>query len=220
MRRLGRRILEVDVDGHTWIKRGSVVAYTGDLKFHLDPVAQTEPVRFSSGPIRSAVKRELVPISKAVGTGRVLLSGDGLFTDIHELSEQAIFVMASGLLAFEPSLKHELLLLGAAGALGGGLIVVKLSGTGVVATSAAESVTLPVSDDVPVSVDPAAAVHWTDGLVPHLKTDLDAGSIIGHGGGQPVQFLFAGNGSVTVQAKPPRDLGASLRNWSAALMLR
>jgi uncharacterized protein (AIM24 family) len=199
---VGQRLVRVDVHDEVWIKRGSVVAYHGDLKFHLEPVMQAEAVHLDAGPIRSALKREAVPLTRAVGQGRLYLSNDGTHSRVLSLGDETIFVSASDLLAFETTLDHEIRLLGEIGLLAGGLLVVKLSGHGQVAISVhGEPLTLRVSPSDPVSTDPGATLAWTAGLWPELKTDLDAGSLIAHGGGQPIQMRFAGHGHVIVHAR-------------------
>lgn len=205
------RLVQADVDGYLWIKRGGVVAYTGDLRFHLAPVVHSDHVGVHRGPIRDAIKRELAPLSKAEGRGRLLLSNDGHGNQIVELTGDTLFVASPSLLAFEPSLAHDLMFFGGSLAIPGGVLVVKLAGHGRVAISFAnQATTIPVTSDAPVSVDPAALVSWAGDCWPRLKTDLDAGSIVGHGGGQPIQLLFSGDGDVTVQARRHMDLTSTL----------
>ena len=199
---VGQRLTRIAVDGSVWIKRGTVVAYHGDLKFHLEPVMQPEALHVQSGPIRSAFKREAVPLAETVGNGCLYLSNDAAYSRVLRLDDDAIYVAANDLLAFETTLEHEICLLGGVGILAGGLLVVKLSGTGRVAIGVqGEPLTLRVCPDDPVSTDPGATVAWTDGLWPELKTDLDAGSLIAHGGGQPIQMRFSGDGYVVVHAR-------------------
>ncbi len=199
---VGQRLVRIDVDDAVWIKRGSVVAYHGDLKFRLEPVVQAEAVRLDSGPIRSALKREAVPLTRAEGKGCAYLSNDGTHSRVIRLDDETLYVASADLLAFETTLDHDILLLGEVGLLSGGLLVVKLSGSGRVAISVhGEPLTLRVSPSDPVSTDPSATVAWTDGLWPELKTDLNAGSMIAHGGGEPIQMHFTGEGYVVVHAR-------------------
>lgn len=199
---VGQRLVRIDVQDEVWIKRGSVIAYQGDLRFHLEPVMQAEGVHLETGPIRSALKREAVPLTRAVGHGCLYLANDGSHSRVLSLDDETIYVAAMDLLAFETTLDHEIRLLGEVGLLAGGLLVVQLSGHGRIAISAhGEPLTLAVSPSDPVSTDPGATVAWTAGLWPELKTDLDAGSIIAHGGGQPIQMRFAGTGRVIVDAR-------------------
>lgn len=214
------RLLPVDVDGFHWIKRGSVVAYTGDFEFHLEPVVQAHDLRSGDGPVGIALKRELVPLSRAIGKGRLWLTNDGRFSEVIGLEGETQFVAASSLLAFEPSIDHELMWLGAVGALAGGIMVVRLSGHGRFALGVqGESLVLPVTPEAPLSADPPAVIAWTGELWPELKTDFDAGSFVGHGGGQPIQMLFRGHGQVTVQARRQGDLTARVRGLLKSVLV-
>lgn len=194
-----KRLVRIDVDGFMWIKRGTVVAYHGDLRFHLERVLQMERVRGAAGPVRSTVKREAVPISMAAGTGRLYLSDDGEPIRIVRLTGQSIFIASPNLLAFEPALEHEVQTVGGVGLLAGGLLVVRLSGTGLLALSVkGEPLTLRVTPGNPVATDPRATIAWTSDLWPELKTDLEIRSLVAHGGGEPIQMLFRGHGFVVV----------------------
>lgn len=213
---IDKRIVGIDVDGFVWIKRGTVVAYRGDLRFHLEPVLQPEGIHATHGPARSAIKRELVPIVKAEGQGRLYVSDDSKYNQVVRLNGETIYVAAASLLAFEPALDHEIVLLGGLGVLAGGLLVVKLSGTGLLAISVhGDPLTLRVAGGDPVSADPTATVAWSGGLWPELKTDLEARSVIGHGGGEPIQMCFRGTGAVVVNARS----GAEARRASFTSLL-
>lgn len=197
-----RRLLSVDVDGFVWIKRGSVIAYNGALRFHLDPVFQPDAVRLLTGPLRGAILREAVPIARAVGTGRLYVSLDGRFSTLIRLSNETIFVASTNLLAFESTLEHQIQTVGSVGLLAGGLFVVRLSGTGFVALSSSGTpLPLRVTERDPLSTDPTATVAWSAGLWPELKTDLGMGSLVAHGGGEPIQMCFRGQGQVFVHAR-------------------
>ena len=128
-------MVRIDVDGFVWIKRGCVVAYHGDLRFHLEPVVQAEALRLASGPARSALKREAVPYSRAEGKGCLYLSNEGKYARVVRLENESIFAVSSDLLAFESTIDHQILMPGGVGVLAGGLFVVRLSGTGAVAFS-------------------------------------------------------------------------------------
>jgi uncharacterized protein (AIM24 family) len=203
---IDKRLVCVDVDDFVWIKRGTVIAYHGDLRFHLEPVVQAERPGLTHGPIRSALKREVVPIAEARGRGRLYLSSEGRYNGVVRLRGDEIYVASSNLLVFEPSLEHEILTLGGVGALAGGLLAVRLRGTGRAAISIhGDPLTLRVTEANPISTDPTATVAWSRGLWPELKTDLDAGSFVAHGGGESVQMRFRGDGYVVVQPKSRSD---------------
>jgi uncharacterized protein (AIM24 family) len=201
-----KRFVRIDVDGFMWIKRGTLIAYHGDLRFHLERVLQDEPIHRSTGPLRSAAKREAVPLSMAEGKGRLYLSDDGKFNEIVRLTGHTIFIASPSLLAFEPVLEHEVRTVGEVGLVAGGLFMVRLSGTGLVALSVkGDPLTMRVTPGNPVSTDPAATIAWTGDLWPELKTDVELRSLVAHGGGQPIQMFFRGHGFVVVNARSRKE---------------
>jgi uncharacterized protein (AIM24 family) len=50
-----------------------------------------------------------------------------------------------------------------------------------------------------VNTDPHATLAWSGSLTPALKTDLNWRSLLRHGGAEPVQMRFEGQGFVAVQ---------------------
>jgi len=72
--------------------------------------------------------------------------------------------------------------------------------------------TLPVSENEPISTDPHATLAWSGSLTPSLKTDLSWRSIFRHGGQEPVQMFFEGHGVVIAQPfKDPAPIEGRLR---------
>jgi uncharacterized protein (AIM24 family) len=196
------RLVRIELDGFVWIKRGTVVAYHGDLKFRRENVLQSETVQTKAGPVRSALKREIVPLAKAEGKGCLYISDDGAHSQVVRLEGGTVYIVSTNLLAFEPTLDHEVRLAGGVGVLAGGIFVVKLSGNGLVAFSLkGDPLTMRVTPDDPISTDPTATVAWTGSLWPELKTDLDVRSLLAHGGGEAIQMLFRGEGYVIVHAR-------------------
>jgi uncharacterized protein (AIM24 family) len=207
---VNHRLVRIEVDDFVWIKRGTLIAYHGDMKFRLEEVFQSEAIRVKAGPVRSALKREAVPLSRAEGRGCLYLSDDGKYTRVFRLTGQRMCIASSYLLAFEPALEHRQRLVGGVGVLAGGVFLVELSGAGFVAIGIkGDPLTLRVTPDHPVSTDPTATVAWTSGLWPELKTDLEMRSLVAHGGGEPIQMLFRGDGYVVVNARSRMEL---LRN--------
>jgi uncharacterized protein (AIM24 family) len=194
------RVARITVDDVVWIKRGTVVAYEGALRFHRERVWRAEKVRQAAGPVRSALMREASPFSRAVGRGCLYVSDAGQFVRLVDLAGERLHVVAPHLLAIAPTLTHEPRFAGTVGVLSG-MHVITISGHGIAAISTpAPGLTLPVAEDSALSTDPHATVAWSDGLWPELQTDFDAGSIVGHGGGEPIQMRFRGNGRVIVSA--------------------
>jgi uncharacterized protein (AIM24 family) len=174
------RMLRIDVHGGVWIKPGAAVAYRGQIAF------ERRPTMTADSP-RDAALREMAPIVRARGSGRLYCASRG--RHVHDL------------LAFEESLSFEQTIVDhGVSVAAGGLVVVKLSGDGTLAVAThGTPLTLTVTANEPVSTDPHATVAWSGSLTPSLKTDLTWRSVIGHGGHEPIQLLFEGAGFVIVQ---------------------
>jgi uncharacterized protein (AIM24 family) len=65
-----------------------------------------------------------------------------------------------------------------------------------------------------VVTDPHATVAWSGGLVPALKIDLSWRSAFAHGGQEPIQMRFEGEGHVIVQ--PFKDQSRLMSGEDAA----
>jgi uncharacterized protein (AIM24 family) len=196
------RLVRIEVDDFVWIKRGSVVAYDGDFRFELDQIVRSREFRRASAPVFNAVKRELAPLCRAIGRGRLYVADEGHCQHVARLAHETLHVAASNVLAFERGLDHEIVTLGGVGLIAGGILAIRLSGEGAVAMSVnGDPLTLRVRPDRPICTDPAATVAWTGGLWPELKMDISARSLVAHGGGQPAQMCFRGDGCVVVHAR-------------------
>ncbi len=150
------RLLELNLDGMVWTKKGSMVAYTGDVKFTREGVLEHGLGKL----VKKAVTGEGVSLTKVEGTGKVYLADDGKKISIINLDDQAIYVNGNDLLAFEESIKWDIKMLKKiAGIMAGGLFNVKLEGTGMIAiTTYYDPLTLNVTPDRPVFTDPNATV--------------------------------------------------------------
>jgi uncharacterized protein (AIM24 family) len=194
------RMLRIDVDGDVWLRPGAAIAYRGDITFTRRPT--TEATSFGD-----AAFRELTPLVRATGRGRLYCGHEGTIVRVTRLAGESLFVSWQDLLAFESSLQFEMthvshgLTIAA-----GGLIVMKLSGHGAFAVAThGEPLALDVEAGQPVSTDPHATVAWSGTLTPTLKTDLDWSSLFWHGGQEPFQMLFDGHGVVVVQPYKDRS---------------
>ena len=194
----GERMLRIDVDGGVWLKPGAAIAYRGEISFERLPTVD-------AGSLKEAALRELTPLVRAVGRGRLYCGHHGYHVRILQLTGDPIVVSWQELLAFEESLNFEMDVLSNGLSLAaGGLVVVRLSGHGTMAIAThGEPLTLPVSADSPVSTDPNSTLAWSAGLSPTLKTDLSWRSVFRHGGQEPFQMFFEGSGFVVVQ--PHKD---------------
>ena len=191
------RMLEVNLNGHVWSKMGAMVAYEGEIKFERERMMENG----IGSMFKKAFTGEGTSLMKASGKGKLYLADRGKKIIVLNLQNDDIYVNGNDLLAFEPSIKHEIKLMRkVAGMLAGGLFNVKCSGTGLVAiTSHYEPLTLRVTPGKPVYTDPNATIAWSGTLTPNFHTDISFRTMIGRGSGESVQMKFEGNGFVIVQ---------------------
>jgi uncharacterized protein (AIM24 family) len=189
------RVLRIEVDGGVWIKPGAAIAYRGDLRFE-----RLATLQGGIPPGRMAT-RELVPLARAVGKGRLYCAHRGYHLRILRLAGETVHFAANELLAFEESLDYSIYLVEhKVGLVSGGLFAVRLSGSGMLAFAVhGDPLTLRVSAQEPLLSDPHATLAWSAGLSPNLQSDLSWRSLFKHGGGEPFQMRFEGEGYVVVQ---------------------
>jgi uncharacterized protein (AIM24 family) len=193
-KRESERMLRVDVDGGVWLKPGAAVAYRGDIAFERRPTLEARS-------LADAAMRELSPLVRAIGKGQLYCGDRGQHVWPISLNGDTLFVASPDLLAFEESLAFEMMLLDDGLSIAaGGLVIVRLSGRGTLALEThGEPLSLPVTPGMPLSTDPHATLAWSEGVKPSLRTDLSWRSVFGHGGQEPVQMYFEGEGIVLVQ---------------------
>jgi uncharacterized protein (AIM24 family) len=208
------RILRVDVNGGVWIKPGAAIAHRGELTFERLPT-------LGAASIDEAVKREMAPLVRVSGRGRLFCADRASRVSVVEVDGEPMVVAAHSVLAFEETLAVERTLLGhGLGLAAGGLIVTTFSGRGAFAiVSHGETLRLEVTPGNPVATDPHATIAWSGALAPRLRTDLSWRSAFAHGGQEPVQMLFSGAGFVIVQPfKEPVPGDKAARRLVALLM--
>jgi len=191
------RILEVNLMDTVWAKAGSMISYTGQIKFERERMLE----HGVSKMFKKALTGEGTSLMKATGQGRLYLADQGKKVTVFDLNNESITVNGNDLLAFEPSIEWEIKLMRkVAGMMAGGLFNVQLSGKGRVAiTSHYEPLTLLVRPGESVITDPNATVAWSGNLVPEFKTDISFRTLIGRGSGESIQMEFKGEGFVIVQ---------------------
>ena len=191
------RMLELNLEGRVWTKRGSMVAYLGDVKFTREGMMEHGLGKM----MKKAVTGEGVSLTKAEGTGKVYLADGGKKISILNLKNEAIYVNGNDLLAFEESINWDIKMMKkVAGMLAGGLFNVRLEGTGMIAiTTHYDPLTLRVSPDRPVFTDPNATVAWSGNLAPDIKTDISLKTLVGRSSGESLQMAFKGEGFVVIQ---------------------
>ncbi|MBY0438544.1 MAG: AIM24 family protein [Burkholderiales bacterium] len=198
-------LLEVRLRGVAWAKAGSMVAYTGGVKFRREGVLE----QGLGNLLKKTVSGEGAQLMKMEGQGRVWLADGGKKVNLLRLQGESLFVNGNDVLAFEDGIENRITLMRkVAGMLAGGLFNIRLSGHGLIAIgSHYEPLTLKVSPRRPVYTDPNATVAWSGGLAPDFVTDITLGSLIGRTSGESLQMKFEGEGWVVVQ--PCEEGGAT-----------
>ena len=191
------RLLEVNLDGRINTKMGSMVAYHGDIKFTREKMLD----QGIGNLLKKAISGEGMRITYADGQGKLYLANAGKKVSVINLQGESIYINGNDVLAFEPSLEHEIKMMKKVAAMmSGGLFNIHLSGTGMVAmTTHYDPITLVVEPGKPVVTDPNATVAWSGDLTPQFKTDASFRTLIGRGSGESFQMLFEGSGFVVIQ---------------------
>lgn len=192
-----QRMLEVNLTDEVWAKMGSMISYTGSIKFEREGILEHGLGKM----FKKAFSGEGSALMKAKGQGKLYLADQGKKITILDLNNEAITVNGNDLLAFEPGIDWDIhLMKKVAGMMSGGLFNVSLEGRGMVAiTSHYEPLTLLVTPDQPVITDPNATVAWSGHLQPEFLTDVTLKTFFGRGSGESIQMKFSGEGFVIVQ---------------------
>lgn len=200
------RLLEVNLNGTVWTKMGSMVAYTGGIKFVREGILE----QGIGNLLKKAVSGEGARLTKAEGQGKLYLADQGKKVTILNLQNETIVVNGQDLLAFEPAIKYEIKMAKKLAAMAaGGLFNIRLTGTGMVAVASHyDPMTLRVSPGQPVFTDPQATVMWSGNLEPKFKTDVSLKTFIGRSSGESYQMHFEGEGWVVIQPFEEGIMGA------------
>jgi uncharacterized protein (AIM24 family) len=189
--------LEVNMERRVWAKAGSMIGYTGAVKFTREGMTEHGVGKM----LKKMVTGEGATLMKIEGRGRVYLADRGKRIAVLQLQEDSIVINGNDLLAFEEGLDWDITMMRkVAGMLSGGLFNIRLSGTGLVAfTTHYEPITLKVNRSFSVCTDPNATVAWSSSLEPNIKTDVSLKTIVGRGSGESIQLEFRGDGWVVLQ---------------------
>ena len=190
-------LLEINLNGRVWAKMGSMVAYTGQVKFTREGILEHGVDRM----LKKMLTGEGTTLMKTEGRGRVYLADKGKKVQVLQLRNDTIFVNGNDLLAFEEGITWDITMMRRmAGLMTGGLFNIRLSGTGMIAiTTHYEPLTLQVTPGQPVFTDPNATVAWSGSLSPNIHTDITFKTLLGRGSGESVQLVFTGEGWVVLQ---------------------
>jgi uncharacterized protein (AIM24 family) len=200
----GSKMLKVKLADETiQAKLGSMVAYQGDVEFE----------HAGSGGLKRMAKKavtgEGAELMKISGSGEVFLADLAQEIQLVKLSDEAITVNGSNLLAFDADIDWDIKKVeGVSGFMGGGLFNTHLSGSGYVAMLSDGPPVLLELDGTETFADPQAAITWSEGVKTSVKTDVNLKTFIGRGSGETVQMAFSGNGWVLIQPSEGRVTGA------------
>lgn len=190
-------LLGVNLRGVVWTKMGSLVAYTGNIRFTREGTLEHglgKMVKISMGG-------EGVNLIKAEGVGKLYLADKGKKISILKLEKDSICVNFNNILAIEDSISWDIRMMRKfSGVTENDIYNVKLEGTGIVAiTTHHEPLTFRVTRERPIFTDPNTTVAWTGSLEPEVKSDLSLKTSVGRSTGESVQMVFRGEGFVVVQ---------------------
>jgi len=190
-------LLEVNLNGRVWAKLGSMIGYTGNVKFERQGVMEGGIGKM----FKKAMTGEANPMMKADGQGRVYFADSGKKVRILTLQDEMLFVNGNNILAFDDSIEWDIKMMKRmAGMAAGGLFNMQIQGTGRIAiTTHFDPITLAVTPDQPIFTDPNATIAWSSSLKPEIKTDITLKSLFGRGSGESFQLAFKGQGWVVLQ---------------------
>ncbi len=200
------KLLKVELhDGEIQAKKGSMVAYQGDVSFE----------HAGSGGmgrmLKKAMSGEGTTLMKIGGTGEIFLADTAQEIHLLKLDNDSVTVNGPNLLAFDADIDWDINRIsgGAASAMSGGLFNMTLKGSGWVALLTDGPPILLDVGSAPTFADAQAAVTWSSGVSANLKTDFKAKNLIGKSSGETLQMAFSGQGWVLVQPSEGRPVVAS-----------
>jgi uncharacterized protein (AIM24 family) len=190
-------LLELNLSGRVWAKLGSMIAYTGAVKFTREGILEHGMGKM----LKRAVSGEGTALMKVEGRGRVYLADRGKRVQLLRLAGDTVFVNGNDLLAMEDTLEWDVTMMRRVSSmLAGGLFNIRVSGKGTLAISSHYTpLTLKVKPGQPVLTDPNATIAWSGGLTPEIVTDISVKTFFGRGSGESIQLKFDGDGWVVLQ---------------------
>jgi uncharacterized protein (AIM24 family) len=190
-------VLELNLTGKVWAKLGSMIGYTGAVRFTREGVLEHGVGKM----LKRVVSGEGSTLMKVEGNGRVYLADRGKRVQVLRLDGDTVFVNGNDLLAMEDGLEWDVKLMRRVSSMvAGGLFNIRVSGRGMIAiTTHYHPLTLEVKPGEPVLTDPSATVAWSGGLTPEIVTDITLKTFLGRGSGESIQLRFHGEGWVVLQ---------------------
>ncbi len=190
-------LLGVNLRGVVWSKMGSMVAYTGNIKFTREGTLEHGLGKI----VKISLGEEGVNLIKAEGVGKLYLADKGKKVSVLKLEKDSVCVNFNDILAIEDSINWDIRMMRKfSGVTENEIYNVRLEGTGIVAiTTHHEPLTFRVTRERPIFTDPNNTVAWTGSLEPEVKSDLSLKTVVGRSTGESVQMVFRGEGFVVVQ---------------------
>ncbi len=204
---INEKMIEIKLNNEkVFAKKGAMISYQGEVEFSRSFLA--------GGGVQSmaerAVTNEGYSMMEANGRGSVYYALDGLFVTIIPVRGDTLYIESDNVLAFDARLEVGTMFLGNQGGISGivrgavtghGLFTTTLKGNGEVAIlSDGNTIGLPVSNEVPVFVDPQAYIGHTGQLSSAIVTDVNWKTFVGQSSGESYQMKFSGQGTVYIQA--------------------
>lgn len=187
-------------------KRGSMLCYTGKINFTRSYLAGGNVQNLA---MREVTNEELI-VMRARGTGKVCYGYHGEYVTIIPLQGERLYIESDSVLAYDNRLQVGTVFQGnqrgiqgivKGVASGQGLFTTTFSGQGEVAiVSRGDAISLDVTPQNPIFIDPNAYLGHKGMLTSQFVTDVNWKTLIGQTSGESYQFQFTGQGTVYIQA--------------------
>ena len=193
-----KRMLQVQMSNEKiFALAGSMVAYEGNFKF--------EKSSLGGGGIFKALKRaatgEGIPLMVCQGSGTVYFAREAKEVNVIPLMGEKLFVESSSLLAYDQSIRTDVVFRGLRGMTSGqGLFTTTVEGNGTVTLlSEGPIIALEVTPQMPLCVDPDAFIAYKGNLQQDFIFDVNWKTFVGQDSGETFQLKFSGQGVVYIQ---------------------
>lgn len=187
--------LEIASHGAVFVRKGSVVWYSGKMRFAAEP---------------SFRGTRLEKILRADGRGSIFLNDPGRSASRRDLTGESLYVEGSRLLALEPGLSfhvepiHDF-------RTNRRVDILKIQGRGSVILSVGGPLLAhQVSSDFPLNVSSRDLVAWAGDLVPSVLEDRFLEEVMMPDAGNAPKICFEGEGTVLTEPPRPRRRASDL----------
>lgn len=204
-------------DGMFFAKKGSMVAFTGNMKFS-KRLLGTNGGNVVGQLLNHAARKitgENLEIMEVKGSGVCYLADLAAHVTVIDLEGsgpwQSVCVESEDLLAFTPQCHYGVTPIGVGVISQKGLFTSKLTYTGPGAQVAIKTNGNPLVLQAPCKVDPDAMVAFT-GAAPKVKLDVNFKTLIGQTSGESYMLEFTEPGQLVIVQPYERESGFSLKD--------